>query len=312
MDQEERGPRSQSGMTGKRKAPRWVHPFLRALERCGEARAASADAGIDWSTAYARRRAHSDFAAAWAEALQVHKLRAARFDAEELEAFNRSLDASLDAPSPSQACGSGPSLSRTGRGTEGEEYSVANGQVRRVGHGRWSARKEKIFFDELAATANIRRSAAAAGVSYNAVQARRLKHPLFRAKWDAVAQSAKANIGMYLLEASQQTFDPERAGMPDATPKVTIAEAIRISESKGPKAQSPEAADPFSDESYDYHDDIAEIREGLVRKLQAMRRRERPELLARGWSFDESWDREIPPGWVKGPDWRPRTPDDIG
>jgi hypothetical protein len=308
MDQEERGPRSQSGMTGKRKAPRWVHPFLRALERCGEARAASADAGIDWSTAYARRRAHSDFAAAWAEALQVHKLRAARFDAAELEAFNRSLDAALPG-SPFDKLRTSPTSS-DGRGDE--ELSVANGQVRRVGQGRWSARKEKIFFDELAATANIRRSAAAAGVSYNAVQARRLKHPLFRAKWDAVAQSAKANIGMYLLEASQQTFDPERAGMPDATPKVTIAEAIRISESKGPKAQSPEAADPFSDESYDYHDDIAEIREGLVRKLQAMRRRERPELLARGWSFDESWDREIPPGWVKGPDWRPRTPDDIG
>jgi len=308
MDQEEGGPRSQSGMTGKRKAPRWVHPFLRALERCGEARAASADAGIDWSTAYARRRAHSDFAAAWAEALQVHKLRAARFDAEELEAFNRSLDAALPG-SPFDKLRTSPTSS-DGRGDE--ELSVANGQVRRVGQGRWSARKEKIFFDELAATANIRRSAAAAGVSYNAVQARRLKHPLFRAKWDAVAQSAKANIGMYLLEASQQTFDPERAGMPDATPKVTIAEAIRISESKGPKAQSPEAADPFSDESYDYHDDIAEIREGLVRKLQAMRRRERPELLALGWSFDESWDREIPPGWVKGPDWRPRTPDDIG
>ena len=308
MDQEEGGPRSQSGMTGKRKAPRWVHPFLRALERCGEARAASADAGIDWSTAYARRRAHSDFAAAWAEALHVHKLRAARFDAEELEAFNRSLDVALPG-SPFDKLRTSPTSS-DGRGDE--ELSVANGQVRRVGQGRWSARKEKIFFDELAATANIRRSAAAAGVSYNAVQARRLKHPLFRAKWDAVAQSAKANIGMYLLEASQQTFDPERAGMPDATPKVTIAEAIRISESKGPKGQGVEAADPFSDESYDYHDDMAEIREGLVRKLQAMRRRERPELLARGWSFDESWDREIPPGWVKGPDWRPRTPDDIG
>ncbi|MFL6734482.1 MAG: hypothetical protein ACJ8EY_07280 [Sphingomicrobium sp.] len=33
-------------------------------------------------------------------------------------------------------------------------------------------------------------------------------------------------------------------------------------------------------------------------------------LLARGWSYDESWDREIPPGWIKGPDWRPMQPGD--
>jgi len=43
--------------------------------------------------------------------------------------------------------------------------------------------------------------------------------------------------------------------------------------------------------------------------MQAIRRRDRPELLARGWSFDESWDCEIPPGWVKGPDWRPMDPE---
>jgi len=51
---------------GKRKAPRWTVAFLRALERTGEARAAALDAGIDHSTAYARRRAHPDFADTWA------------------------------------------------------------------------------------------------------------------------------------------------------------------------------------------------------------------------------------------------------
>ena len=72
-----------------------------------------------------------------------------------------------------------------------------------------------------------------------------------------------------------------------------------------------ESAGGFEDDpNYDYEDDIASIREGLVQKLQAIRRRDRPELIARGWSYDESWDREVPPGWIKGPDWRPMEPDD--
>jgi hypothetical protein len=51
---------------------------------------------------------------------------------------------------------------------------------------------------------------------------------------------------------------------------------------------------------------MADIRERLIQKFQALRRRDRPELLAQGWSYDESWDREIPPGWIKGPDYVPR------
>jgi hypothetical protein len=138
-------------------------------------------------------------------------------------------------------------------------------------------------------------------VSYNAVLARRLKHPLFRAKWDAVAQCAKAGIGKYVLEASKKTFDPDTLDIEDATPKVTIAEAIRISQRQGSSKQP--AADPFEDEAYSYEDEMHEIRERIVRKLQALRRRDGPGLLAQGWSYDEDHDREIPPGWVKiGPD----------
>jgi hypothetical protein len=116
---------------------------------------------------------------------------------------------------------------------------------------------------------------------------------------------------MFVLEASKETFDPETLNLSDAMPKVTIAEAIRISESKPAKgrAEAP-ATDPFTEPEVSYEDEMADIREGLVRKLQALRRRDRPGLLARGWSYDESWDRDIPPGWVKGPDWRPMQPGD--
>jgi hypothetical protein len=88
---------------------------------------------------------------------------------------------------------------------------VVAGQVRRVGRGRWSKVKEAIFFDEMAATANAKRAANAAGVSYNAVHARRLKHPLFRAKWEAVVRIARASIDLHLVEEAKKTFDRRRS-----------------------------------------------------------------------------------------------------
>ena len=92
----------QSGMTegptpdpspkgeGKR-APRWTSAFLRGLERSGDARASATDAGIDHSTAYARRRAHGDFALAWEAALAAHGEAKDREEAEEIAATMRWL-----------------------------------------------------------------------------------------------------------------------------------------------------------------------------------------------------------------------------
>jgi hypothetical protein len=115
-------------------------------------------------------------------------------------------------------------------------------------------------------------------------------------------------INLYLVEASNKTFDPDELDTGEVTPKVTIDQAIKISQ-QGAKS-SAAAAEADDDPDYSYEDDIADIREGLVKKLEALRQRDRPELLARGWSYDESWDREIPPGWIKGPDWRPMQPGD--
>ena len=70
-----------------------------------------------------------------------------------------------------------------------------------------------------------RRAAKAAGVSPNAVFARRLKHRVFRAKWEAIVATAKSSIDLYLVEASNQTFDPEALDTGEVQPKVTISEA---------------------------------------------------------------------------------------
>ena len=266
---------------------------MRALERTGEVRLAAADAGIDWSTAYQRRKAHAEFAEAWEEALRLRSERRKKEEEEEIAAIGPAR------PLTPLACGES-TLSREGRGAMDGEVIVSNGQVKRVGNGRWGKRTEKIFFDELAATANARMAAAAVGLSKNAVLQRRLRHPLFAAKWDAVVRTARASIDLYLVEEANKSFDPEELETGEVTPKVSIDQAIKISQIGASKTRREAAPDPFEEEAAAMGPgEVDQFREKMVRKLMRLRDRERRDCLAKGWTLDEENDRLIPPGWVK-------------
>jgi hypothetical protein len=78
-------------MNEPKKAPRWTVAFIRALERTGDATASAADAGVDKSTAYARRKAHPDFAQARAEALERFRAEKKKREKEEIAAFKQLL-----------------------------------------------------------------------------------------------------------------------------------------------------------------------------------------------------------------------------
>lgn len=290
-----------------RGAPRWTIAFLRALERTGSPEAAARDAGIDRTTAYARRKAHADFAEAWAEALRRRK------DAGEAEVKERvgfwerlkgkvtpkilgvpasSAANPLSRLSPDQVRGESD-LSPRGRGELMASTSLG-GKMVRAGPGRWTAAAEKRFFNELVATNNVSRAAEAAGVSSNAVYQRRLKRPDFRAKWAAVADTGRAAIDMHLVETAKNTFDPKALDVGDVQPKVTVAEAIRIVQLHGSKGQAREAETPEPPE-----EEIEAVRKRVFAKLQRLRKREMPRLLAEGWSHDEKLDHMVPPGWVR-------------
>jgi hypothetical protein len=245
-------------MARGRKPPLWVTPFLRALERSGQARAAAADAGIDWSTAYGRRRAHADFAADWAEALRrfrAAKGRARKAElAETVERIRKGRVRSplgrsaFQAPSPGSPAASPTSPSKGG-GAATEELAIrpsATGAPKLVkaSAGRWSRKREEAFLAELAASNNIRRACLAAGLTKNAIHARRRKDPHFAAAWAAVEEIGKVEVRSFLAEATARTFDPESLPDPESSPlpKVTVAEAIRIAELKGPPGTDAGAA----------------------------------------------------------------------
>jgi hypothetical protein len=279
-----------------RKPPRWTIPFLRALERCGQVEAAARDAGIDKTTAYNRRKAHPDFAAEWERALAAHKGEA-EARVEEKKGFWERVKVGLAiAPAEDAPEEPAPPAAPHPRGRKKDELlasSAFGGKMVRAGAGRWNAAAEKRFFDELAASANVGRAAAAAGVSKNAVYARRMKRPDFRARWDAVLESGRAAIEMHLVESARNSFDPEDMDLGDVTPRVSVAEAIRIVQLHGSRAQKGEM------DQYEQPEvDVAEVRKRILEKLNRLRARMLPELLSQGWSFDEEHDQIVPPGWV--------------
>ena len=287
---------------GERKVPRWTVAFLRALERTGEVRTAAEDAGVDHSTAYARRRTHAEFAAAWGNALRLRSGRAAEEERRSLDKFR--TNGSKCNPSTIASSGNGPPPRAELREELLGTAAFGGAQVKRVGEGRWSQAKEAAFFDELAATANVKRAAAAAGVSANAVYARRMKQPLFRAKWAAVLETGRAAIEMKLVEAANKSFDADDIDTGEVEPKVSVAEAIKIVQIHGSKTQHLAIAEiePPAGE-------IEEVRERLFNKLERLRKRETARCLAEGWTLDESYDHLVPPGWIRGPDYRPKPPE---
>ena len=263
------------------KAPRWTIAFLRALARTGDVRTAAEDAGIDHTTAYARRKTHPDFASMWRGALVAHSELAKGKEGEAIPAL-----------------GAG-----TFRQAQDEQLSPngGNAQIKRAAHDRWSQSKEKLFFDELAATANVTKAAKAAGVSTNAVYARRMKQALFRAKWDAVLETGRAAIEMRLVEAANKSFDPaEDLDTGEVQPNVSVAEAIRIVQLHGSVKQKQMVPHPFEEQAASMSEsEVDALRKRVLDKFMRLRERERPKLIEAGWSHDEEHDRMVPPGWVR-------------
>jgi hypothetical protein len=255
------------------------------LTRTGKVREAAKDAGIDWSTAYQRRKAHADFAAAWDEALS--RFRSGRAKAEEQEI------AAVRAQSP---------LTRLAEGESALSRDGERAKMKRVGAERWGRRKEELFFAELAATANVTRAAAAAGVSTQAIYNRRLKHALFRAKWEAVVRTARSSIDLYLVEEAKKTFEPEACGliMP-SSPSVSIDQAIKIAQLNSRSKGDGEAfSDPFAEQAAMMtEEDGQALRDRVLLKLERLAQRRIAEKIEAGWQFDEEHDALAPPGWVR-------------
>ena len=276
-------------------APVWQQPFLDALARTGNVRIAAAEAGVDYTSAYARRQRDAGFAEAWAGVLREH----AAGEESEYPLTPLACGESPAAGSDRPGDGPLPGAPAKGRGVLGEELVVrcstsGASQIVRAGAGRWSAVRETRFFVALAECANVRRAASAAGVSSQAIYARRLKDRNFRAQWDAAIEAGKARLETYLIEAADRTFDPEMLPVGDGLPRVSVAEALAILRLKGGSGAAAKGGHDER-EADDGQQEYQEACQRVVARLERMGARDRKDRLEAGWS--EVDGEMVPPGF---------------
>ena len=230
-----------------RDSPVWEAAFLAALERTGSVVAAGRGAGVSPRWAQQRRLKVASFAAAWGSALRAYRLtRSAALLAAEVAAGSRIAGTFGGVGAPR--------LERPGA-------PLDEGAIER-------------FLDTLAATANVRRAAGAAGATPQGFYSRRRRDDGFRLAWDAALESGRARLESLLLARAIDRFDPEEIDRGDAEratlsddPPMTIDEAMRLlamAQGKpaghgGEKWRQPRRS-------------LAEVQDSILRKIEAIER----------------------------------------
>ncbi|HEV2818557.1 MAG TPA: hypothetical protein VGW40_15210 [Allosphingosinicella sp.] len=227
-------------MAQRKTAGQW-QTFRRWLARTGNARLAARQAGMNVGTAYDRRAVDDAFAAKWAAAL---------------------AEAKANPPSRKASADKGPGL--VVRKTKRGDQLVA------AAPGRWSARREAVFFAELRRTGNVRRAAAACGLSTSALYYRRNRYPDFAAGWARMLEEARQRIPELLDAAAIASLDPEAAD-PDLPP-VDVKDAIAICRMRGWGASPSPGPGGRRGRIVRPEPTIEEVRDEILRRLAAIRR----------------------------------------
>ena len=278
-------------MPAPNKQPEWVDLFLAALGACGNVSRSAVLAGVDVTGTYNRRNRYPEFRAAWERVLTEREMRAA----------GAAGASSLTSPGlalPSLACGESSPPALAG----GELISFAGDGAKRSRRAKrqWSTEVEEKFLEELTASANVARAAAAVGFSATAIYKRKLRDRHFADGWEAAIAVGRSRLEAHLLVQADRTFDPEALPVAEGAPKVTVSEAISILKHK-PAGSGTSGSGDFltwkEEADLKTPDEMAEVRERILDKLERFREQEREEKLAGGWTLHgEDW---IPPGWVR-------------
>ncbi|MDQ0249978.1 hypothetical protein J2W22_002042 [Sphingomonas kyeonggiensis] len=144
-------------------------------------------------------------------------------------------------------------------------------QVIRTGGKRWSHAAERAFLEELAATANVRAAAEAAGFSTTAIYRRRMRWPGFAAAWQACLEQGYARIETQLIALATDSLRSEPvSGAAVATGKaMSVAEAMNLLKlhRASVKGGAPQRYDARARPP-----DIEAVRASILRKIEAIER----------------------------------------
>lgn len=162
----------------------------------------------------------------------------------------------------------------------GDEVTVGCNRLAHVRRERptaITAAKRQQFLDVVAATANVKRAAAAVGVPPQSFYRLRHRDAGFAAAWDQSLDDGYAALEAMLLEralgtAGQAPGDADRAGPLGAFDPVLAMTMLKRRDERSKAPSNYAKASGYK------HVPMAEVERSLLRKLQALRRR----LLAAG------------------------------
>ena len=142
-------------------------------------------------------------------------------------------------------------------------------QLRKASNRDWSKAKEQVFLTVLAETCNVTCAAAEAGVSVSAAYRRRKADAGFRAAWLEAIGSAYQRLELVLLErAFVGTEKIVRRKDGSEERMVEYPNQLALTLLKMHRDTAMEASAEFAP------DDIEEVRERVMAKLERLRRRE--------------------------------------
>lgn len=142
-------------------------------------------------------------------------------------------------------------------------------QLRKASTKSWNKAKEELFLSVLAETCNVTRACKAAGVGVTSVYRRKKDNAAFRAGWLAAISIAYQQLELVLLERAFNGVEKlvsVRAGEPTVMREYSNQLGVALLKMHRDTAADAELELP--------PDEIEEVRERLIRKLQRMKERD--------------------------------------
>ncbi len=268
----------------RRKVLRFTAPrraaFIEHLRRTGNWTAAAKAVGLHPRSADQRRRRDAEFA--------LLCIRAKEEAARRLAGARDSSDGVADAE-----------FETIRRGRGGRAQIVATRK------GKWCRSTEDIVLAVLRQSGNVAAAARAAGLSEGTIWTRRREWPGFRARLeealeeaDVVLEFRLATWGNWPACADDGETGTQTAPGTNESPQVPFDPDLALRylkwreqkrQGSGPRRGRQFLPRPRSPE---------EVKQSILRKLEAIARHDRRKKLDEGWSQDEE-GRMIPPGWVR-------------
>jgi hypothetical protein len=170
--------------------------------------------------------------------------------------------------------GSGPAGSFVRIGPRGRAMRI------RTGGFQWSDEAEEAFFEHLAASGNVKGSAAAVGFATHTIYRQRQRRPEFAERFRSVLEHGYDQLELAMVKAALDSFDDEEFAADRPIPKMTVEQAVAVLRAHRNQLRGDGGRGPGR---FSMPKDIAHYKASILRKIEAIKAaREADDSSSRG------------------------------